>query len=72
MKNLEKQGSAFREFRKRNNFTIEEVTNKLNKSKVWLSEIENGKKNIYFENAKKLCKLYGITLDDVSNLIDEL
>lgn len=45
MYKYEKQGMAFRRARKSyTNYNLEEVANKLGKTKVWLSEIENVKK----------------------------
>lgn len=49
MTDKEKIGKAFREMRmSRTDYTVEEASSRLNKSKVWLSQIETGKKNIYF------------------------
>ena len=38
---------------------------------MWLSDIENGKKNIFFKDAKALCRIYGRTLDELSDLVDK-
>lgn len=73
MTDKEKIGKAFREIRiSRTDYTVEEASSRLNKSKVWLSQIETGKKNIYFEDAKKLCYVYGCSLSDVSEMIDKM
>lgn len=67
------QGEAFRKARKQfTNYNLEEVATKMNRTKAWLSDIENGKKNVYFGDAKKLCNIYGCTVDDISHMIDEL
>lgn len=71
MRDFKSQGLALRELRKENKLTILEVTNKLNHCPMWLSDIETGKKNIYFKDAKELCKLYGCSLNDFSKLIDK-
>lgn len=73
MTDKEKIGKAFREIRiSRTDYTVEEAFSRLNKSKVWLSQIETGKKNIYFEDAKKLCSVYGCSLSDISEMIDKM
>lgn len=73
MTEKEKIGKAFREIRiSRTDYTVEVASSRLNKSKVWLSQIETGKKNIYFEDAKKLCSVYGCSLSDVSEMIDKM
>lgn len=43
----------------------------MSKSQQWLSEIENGRKNVYFEDAKWLCNLYGVSLQHSADLIDQ-
>lgn len=68
---IEAQGAALKELRKRKRLTIVEVTNKMNKTVQWLSAIELGKRNLYFDDAKALCKIYDATLDDLSILIDK-
>lgn len=70
MNKFEYQGKALRELRNKAGLTMLEVASKQGKTKSWLSEIENGRKNVYFEDAKWLCKLYGVTLQDLSDLID--
>nr|DAW62006.1 MAG TPA: helix-turn-helix domain protein [Caudoviricetes sp.] len=73
MTDKEKIGKAFRDMRtSRTDYTVEEASSRLNKSKVWLSQIETGKKNIYFEDAKKLCSIYGCSLSDVSDIMDKM
>lgn len=73
MTELEKQGKALRNIRKsKTSFNIEQVASKLGRTKVWLSEIERGKKNIYFSDAKALCKIYGIKVSELGEEIDRL
>ena len=45
-----------------------EVAERRGKTKSWLSEIENGRKNVYFEDAKWLCNLYGVSLQHLADL----
>lgn len=70
MNKLENQGKALRDLRKKANLTMQEVGNRCGKTKSWLSEIENGRKNIYFNDAKFLCKLYGVSLQEFVDLIN--
>lgn len=69
---FENQGLALRKFRKEADLTIAEVADKMQHAPMWLSDIENGKKNIFFKDAKNLCHIYGHTLDELSELIDNL
>lgn len=73
MTDKEKIGKVLRDIRiSRTGYTIEEVASKFGKSKVWLSQIETRSRNIYFEDAKKLCKIYNCTLTEISEMIDKL
>ncbi len=66
-----KTGQLLKEAKKNKNFTLEEVTKKLSKSKSWLGDIESGRNRIYFEDIKKLCDLYEMSLNDLSKKIDK-
>ena len=83
---FECQGLALKEFRKDSGLTLAEVTDRLHHAPMWLSDIENGKKNIFFKDAKALCRIYpmrrktpcfsygecqGRTLDELSELVDK-
>lgn len=68
---FEYQGKALRELRNKANYTMLEVAERRGKTKSWLSEIENGRKNVYFEDAKWLCNLYGVSLQHLADLIDQ-
>ena len=68
---FEYQGQALKELRKKANYTMLEVAERKGKTKSWLSEIENGRKNVYFEDAKWLCNLYGVSLQYLADLIDQ-
>lgn len=67
---FESQGQVLKKFRKECGFTNKEVVDRVGKSPMWLSDIENGKSNLFFKDAKKLCHIYGHTLDEFSELID--
>lgn len=71
MNKFEYQGQALKELRNKANYTMLEVAERRGKTKSWLSEIENGRKNVYFEDAKWLCNLYGVSLQYLADLIDQ-
>lgn len=71
MNKFEYQGKALKELRNEANYTMLEVAERRGKTKSWLSEIENGRKNVYFEDAKWLCNLYGVSLQQLADLIDQ-
>ena len=68
---FEYQGQALKELINKANYTMLEVAERRGKTKSWLSEIENGRKNVYFEDAKWLCNLYGVSLQYLADLIDQ-
>lgn len=73
MTEKEKVGIALRNLRTSNtDLGVSEVARKMNKSKDWLSQIETGKRKTYFDDAKKLCSIYGCSLSDISDMIDKL
>ena len=73
MTEKEKVGIALRNLRTNNtDLGVSEVARKMNKSKVWLSQIETGKRNIYFDDAKTLCKIYGVKVSELGEEIDRL
>lgn len=73
MTEKEKVGIALRNLRTSNtDLGVSEVARKMNKSKDWLSQIETGKRNIYFDDAKALCKIYGIKVSELGEEIDRL
>ena len=71
MSKFKYQGLALKQFRKECGFTNQEVVDRVCKSPMWLSDIENGKRNIFFKDAKALCRIYGRTLNELSELIDK-
>ena len=68
---FESQGQVLKKFRNECGFTNQEVVDRVGKSPMWLSDIDNGKKNIFFKDAKALCMIYGRTLDELSALVDK-
>lgn len=56
MNKFEGQGLALKQFRKECGFTNQEVVDRVGKSPMWLSDIENGKSNLF----SKMPKSYAI------------
>lgn len=65
------QGNALRYMRNTVGKTIEESAKACKHQKSWLSDIEHGRRNILFKDAKSLCHYYGYTLDELANMIDD-
>ena len=73
MTEKEKVGIALRNLRTNNtDLSVSEVATKMGKQKVWLSQIETWKRNIYFDDAKELCKIYGVKVSELGEEIDRL
>jgi len=52
-----------REVRIQKHMTLEEVGNKIGKSKQWMSELERGNIDLKYDTAIELAKVYGGTPD---------
>lgn len=65
--NMQTTGEALKHFRKRACLTQKQVVNKINKSQQWMSDVENNKVSLSWDDIKLLCKLYGVTVDDLQN-----
>lgn len=71
MTEKEKVGIALRNLRTSNtDLGVSEVARKMNKSKDWLSQIETAKRNIYFMDVLKLCKLYKVNVSELEEIIN--
>lgn len=57
------QGNYLRELRKLQNKSQVQVSNEVGKSKQWLSDIENGKNDIFYSDLVKVLKCYEVDLD---------
>ena len=58
------QGNYLRELRKRyTELSLEQVGKSVGMSKQWLSDIENGKNDIFFTDMVKVIELYGVDVD---------
>lgn len=49
--------------------TQEELGKAVGKSKAWYVDIERGKNNLYFDDAKKLASILGFTLDELADFV---
>lgn len=65
------QGEAFRTARKNAKLTQAQVVKALDKSVMWLSDLENGKTAIMMYDAFRLCELYGIDFNVLKGMIDD-
>ena len=54
MNKFKGQGLALKQFRKECGFTNQEVVDRVGKSPMWLSDIENGKSNLFFQRCQKV------------------
>jgi DNA-binding XRE family transcriptional regulator len=59
-------GLRFKEARKKKNLTQTEVGELVGHTKSWYVDIERGKNNIYFNDAKSICELLDIDIDDLA------
>lgn len=59
--------------RKMNNYTIEEIAQRINLAPITVRNIESGTTRLHLETAMKLSKVIGFSLDDMANeCIDEI
>lgn len=63
------QGEAFRTARKNAKLTQAQVVKALDKSVMWLSDLENGKTAIMVYDAYRLCELYKIDFNELRDMI---
>ena len=63
-------GQSLSYLRSKTNLTYKEVGEKFGKSTSWMSDIEKGRNNILFTDAKKLMALYDSDLETLSKLYD--
>ena len=67
------QGQALRNIRLQySKYNITQVCTLFGKTRSWLSQIETGICNVYFDDVERLCKAYGCTLNDFINEYNKL
>lgn len=53
-------GEQFKQFRKQSNLTLEQVGERLGKTKKQIQNYENGVSKIYMDTFFRLCNIYGV------------
>lgn len=61
MKPLDK----LRNLRIKNNFTYQDMADKVGISKAYYWQLENGNRNLYYDLAKKIAKVFNLKPDDI-------
>ena len=59
-------GERIRELRLSLGLTQEELGKMIGKSKAWYVDIERGKNNLYFSDAKSLCEALNIDINELA------
>lgn len=59
-------GQYLKNARKKNGLTQEELGKMIGKSKAWYVDIERGKNNLYFSDAKSLCDALNININELA------
>jgi len=54
-----------RELREKNNLTYQDMADKLGICKAYYWQIENGNRNLYYDLAKKIAKIFELKPDDI-------
>lgn len=62
---MEKVGMRIREIREKRKITLEELGNKIGKSKSFISKLETGKKPINLENLQLISKALDVDVTDL-------
>lgn len=74
---LEHQGQLLKKYRKENSsLTMAQAAEKIGKSQTWLSDIENGRNNIYAQDIVKLLNVYHVDINfyakDMTQYMDKI
>lgn len=62
-------GTTLKEWRKNKRYTLQEISEKMGKSKGWLNDVESGRNRIFLDDAIKLCGLYDKDIIELYNII---
>lgn len=66
MKQKEKKTlDKLRDLRVKNNLTYQDMADKLDICKAYYWQIENGNRNLYYDLAKKIAKIFDLKPDDI-------
>ncbi|QBX27442.1 helix-turn-helix transcriptional regulator [Streptococcus parauberis] len=63
--------NRIKELREQNNLTQEELANKINVTKLTISNWENDKNKIKSDDAKELAKIFGVSIDYLVGYVNE-
>ena len=64
-KEIEKPLNKLRELRLKNNLTYQDMADKVGICKAYYWQIENGNRNLYYDLAKKIAKVFNLKPDDI-------
>ena len=65
-----KQRRKLRELRLKNNYTFKDMSEKTGLSLSFYWQIENGKRNLTYENAQIIAKIFNLKPDDIFYIKD--
>jgi len=54
-----------KELREKNNYTYQDMAEKIGICKAYYWQIENGNRNLYYDLAKKIANVFGLKPDDI-------
>ena len=67
-----KIGIALKSIRTAGGFTAEQSAKAIGHTSSWIFDIESGRRNVNFRDARALCYYYGVSVDYLSKMIDKL
>lgn len=65
-------GKALKLLRSNAGYSADDVAASLGHTSSWLYDIESGRRNINFRDARALCDFYGVSVDYLSKIIDKI
>ena len=54
-----------KELREENNYTYQDMADKIGICKAYYWQLENGNRNLYYDLAKKIAQVFGLKPDDI-------
>ncbi len=64
-KNTSKPLEKLKKIREKNNYTYQDMADKLGICKAYYWQLENGNRNLYYDLAKKIAKIFNLKPDDL-------
>jgi transcriptional regulator with XRE-family HTH domain len=68
---LVKQGRLLKYARQQSDYTLQNASEAIGKSRTWLSDIEAGRNDIFFVDVTKLADLYGADVNEWAKELKE-